>query len=520
MEFRYPVGIQSFTEIRKNGYLYVDKTDQIYGLTHHVKFHFLSRPRRFGKSLLISTIEAYFQGRKDLFEGLAISKLEKEWLEYPVLHLDLTGANYHEPGSLDNVLHIALKGWEAIYGADSEEKTLGVRFAGVIQRAKKRMGREVVLLVDEYEKPILDTIGNLEMQEKHRQTLNGFYGVIKKCDADLRFVLLTGVTKIGKLSVFSALNNLFDLTFVPRFATLCGITERELHQFFKQDIHEFAEYMHLSDDEMAAQLKKKYDGYHFVVNSEGVYNPFSLLNAFYGQKLSNFWFSTGTPTLLAELSKKQMFLLEDLYHCRRTEDQLKEIDTYQRDAIPLFYQSGYLTIKGPEDEFGKLLLGFPNEEVERGMTDFFVPFYCKVRTTTEFDISLFVEDVRNARIDAFMTRITSLLADTPYSIEHDLEVHFQNFFFLLFKLMGYYVAAEYQTSAGRIDLTVKTDKYIYIIEFKMGRSAKMALNQIIKNHYADPYMSDPRKKYLVGANFNTKLRGIGKFVIQEIENNQ
>ena len=515
-QFRYPVGIQSFTQIRKYGYLYVDKTAQIYDLTHHVKYHFLSRPRRFGKSLLISTIEAYFKGQRELFEGLAIAKLEKEWLEYPVMHLDLTGANYHEPGALENKLHITLKQWEAIYGADPDEIALGVRFAGVIQRAKQKTGREVVILIDEYEKPILDTIDNPQLQEQHRQILNGFYSVIKNCDDHLRFVFLTGVTKIGKLSVFSALNNLNELAFVPRFATLCGITEKELHHFFKQDIHELAEYMQISDDEMTAQLKKKYDGYHFVPNGEGVYNPFSLLKAFYNQKLENYWFASGTPTILAELSKKQMFQLEDLYRCRRTEDQLKEIDSYQRDAIPLFYQSGYLTIKGPEDRFGKLQLGFPNEEVEIGMTDFFVPFYCKVRKTSEFDVSLFVDDIENARIDAFMTRIASLLADTTYEIERDLEVHFQNFFFLLFKLMGYYVAAEYHTSAGRIDAVVKTDKYIYIIEFKMGRSAKMALNQIIKNHYADPFMSDPRKKFLVGANFNTKLRGMGKYVIQEV----
>ena len=516
-EFRYPVGIQSFEKLRRNGFIYVDKTALIYDLTHGLTYHFFSRPRRFGKSLLISTIEAYFKGKRELFEGLAIAALEKEWLEYPVLHLDLTGVNYHEPGALENKLHVALKQWETIYGSDPAETALGVRFAGVIQRANAKTGRGVVVLIDEYEKPILDTIDNPELQEQLRQILNGFYSVIKLCDEYLRFVFITGVTKIGKLSVFSALNNLNELAFTPRFATLCGITEKELHHFFKQDIHELAEYMQISDDEMAARLKKKYDGYHFVLNSEGVYNPFSLLKSFYNQNLLNYWFASGTPTFLAELTKQQRFLLEDLYNCRRTIDQLSEIDSYQRDAIPLFYQSGYLTIKGPEDEFGKLLLGFPNEEVEHGMTDFFVPFYCKVRTTTEFDISLFVDDVRNARIDAFMTRIASLLADTTYEIEHDLEAHFQNIFFLLFKLMGYYVQAEYHTSAGRIDLTVKTDNYIYIIEFKIGRSAKLALNQIIKNHYADPFMSDPRKKYLVGANFSTKLRGMGKFVVQEVE---
>lgn len=516
MTVRYPIGIQSFSELRQLGYVYVDKTARVYELTHHVKYHFLSRPRRFGKSLLISTIEAYFKGQKELFEGLAIAALEKEWLEYPVFHLDLSGVSYQEKGALSDKLDSALSGWESQYGVTCNAKTDGVRFSNVIKQAKQKTGRGVVLLVDEYEKPILDTIGNPDLQDAYRSQLNGFYGVIKGSDANLRFVLFTGVTKIGKMSIFSALNNLNDLAFAPRFATLCGITEQELQQVFHTDIHALAEYMNISDEEVSAQLKKKYDGYHFTANGIGVYNPFSLLNAFYNQKLSNYWFSTGTPSFLVELFRKQQFVLEDLENCMRTEDQLKDIDSYQRDAIPLFYQSGYLTLKSGEDEFGRIKLGFPNEEVERGMLDFFIPFYCKSDGTTEFHVSYFVEDVRNANIESFMTRISSLLADTTYEVDRALEVHFQNFFYLLFKLMGFYVEAEYRTSVGRIDMVIKTDRYIYIIEFKLGRSAKLALNQIKKNHYVEPFMSDPRKKYLVGANFSTKLRGMGKFVIEEM----
>ena len=344
MALRYPIGIQSFEKIRRSGAVYIDKTAQIYELTHSVLYHFLSRPRRFGKSLLISTIEAYFKGQKELFEGLAIAALEKEWLEYPVFHLDLSGVSYQEKGALSDKLDSALSGWESQYGVTCNAKTDGVRFSNVIKQAKQKTGRGVVLLVDEYEKPILDTIGNPDLQDAYRSQLNGFYGVIKGSDANLRFVLFTGVTKIGKMSIFSALNNLNDLAFVPRFATLCGITEQELQQVFHTDIHALAEYMNISDEEVSAQLKKKYDGYHFTANGLGVYNPFSLLNAFYNQKLSNYWFSTGTPTYLVELFKRNKIDLLNLDNLHYTQEQLTDVDSFQRGIIPLFYQSGYLTL--------------------------------------------------------------------------------------------------------------------------------------------------------------------------------
>ncbi len=386
-----------------------------------------------------------------------------------------------------------------------------------VRRAKEQTGLRVVLLVDEYEKPVLDTLGNEELQEKHRQTLNGFYGGIKKADRYLKFVLLTGVTKLGKLSIFSALNNLSELTFDERYATLCGITGQEIHENFDEGVQALADKHGVSVEEMYDRIRDQYDGYHFSEESEGMYNPFTLLNALDKRKLENYWFSTGTPTYLVELFKRNKIDLLNLDNLHYTQEQLTDVDSFQRGIIPLFYQSGYLTLIEYEKEFGRFRLGFPNTEVERGMMNFFIPFYCNARSTTEFDIPNFVMDVRNARIESFMQRVSSLLADSPYEIEHDLEVHFQNFFYLLFKLMGYYVRVEYHTNVGRIDLVIETDKYIFIIEFKLGRSAKLALNQIKKNGCVNPFMSDSRKKFLVGANFGVKLRGMGKYIVEEVD---
>ena len=516
MAHRFPIGIQTFTSIRNDGYVYVDKTDLVYQLANGAKFNFLSRPRRFGKSLLLSTLHSYFEGRKDLFTGLAIEKLETEWIKYPVLHIDLTGVDYHTPNSLNNLLHVQLTEWEKIYGADANESEPGTRFKGIIKRAFEQTGRQVVLLVDEYEKPVLDTIGDA-IQQKHIDTLHGFYGGIKPSEPYLKFVLLTGVTKIGKLSVFSALNNLMEMTFDHRYASICGMTERELHPLFDEDIHELAMANDMTDEEACARLKLRYDGYHFKRNTDGIYNPFSLITALDKREIGDYWFGTGTPTFLVELFKKHHFEIGNLNKSLYTESQLNEIDSFNDDVIPLLYQSGYLTLQEYLPKFDSYKLGFPNQEVEKGMLNFFVPFYTSRQSTTVFDVHSFVVDIESGQAESFLTRLRSLMADVPYEIERDLEVHVQNFCYLLFKLIGYYVHAEYRTNVGRIDLKFETDQYIYIIEFKKDRSAKAALNQIKKKEYFWPFMSDPRKKFLIGMNYNLKLRGAGKFVIEEIE---
>ncbi len=515
MAHKFPIGIQTFERLRNDGYVYVDKTDLVYRLVHGSTFNFLSRPRRFGKSLLVSTLQAYFEGKKELFSGLAMEKLETEWIQYPVLHLDLSGVNYHETGSLENLLHVNLSQWENLFGRDPNEDKFGMRFIGVIKRAFEQTGRQVVLLVDEYEKPVLDTIGD-PIQQTHIDTLHGFYGGIKPCEKYLKFVLLTGVTKIGKLSVFSALNNLRELTFLGEFSSLCGITEKELHKVLAEDIHDLAVANKMTDEEACARLKEQYDGYHFKQDTEGIYNPYSLITALCNKEIGNYWFASGTPTYLVELFKKNHYEIGAIETASYSESELNEVDSFNDDVIPLLYQSGYLTLKEYNPEFENYKLGFPNKEVEKGLLDFFIPFYTGHKPRSVFDVRRFVEDIRSGNAESFLIRLQSLMADVPYDIESDLEVHVQNFCFLLFKLVGYYVHAEYHTNIGRIDIKFETDKYIYIIEFKKDRSAKAALKQIKDKNYFWPFMSDPRTKFLIGMNYNLKLKGAGKFVIETV----
>ena len=516
MAHKFPIGIQTFTSIRGDGYVYVDKTDLVYRLAHGAKFNFLARPRRFGKSLLVSTLHCYFDGRKDLFTGLAMEKLETEWIQYPVLHLDLSGATYIRPEALENLLNESLLLWEKVYGTSEAGKDLETRFKSVIRNAHAMTGKQVVLLIDEYEKPILDSIGDPELQTIYQKMLHGFYGCIKPSEGMLKFVLLTGVTKIGKLSVFSALNNLREITFLKEFASLCGIAERELHPLFDEDIHDLAVANHITDEEACAKLKYQYDGYHFQHDTDGIYNPFSLITALCNKEIKNYWFATGTPTYLAELFKKHNYEIGKFDQASYGEAELNEVDSFNDDVIPLLYQSGYLTLKEFEPRFETYKLGFPNKEVEKGLLDFFIPFYTSRQSTTSFDVRNFVREIESGQAESFLIRLQSLMADVPYEIERDLEVHVQNFCYLLFKLVGYYVHAEYHTNVGRIDLKFETDQYIYIIEFKKDRSAKAALNQIKKNDYIWPFMSDPRKKFLIGMNYNLKLRGAGKFIIEEV----
>jgi len=516
MAHKFPIGIQSFEKLRNDGYVYVDKTELVYRLVHGSKFNCLSRPRRFGKSLLISTLQAYFEAKKDLFSGLAMEKLETDWIQYPVLHLDLSGATYNKPEALDNLLNESLVHWERIYGTSETGKDAETRLKSVIRRAVEKTKQKVVLLIDEYEKPILDTIHKPELQNTYREMLHGFYGCIKPCEDMLRFVLLTGVTKIGKLSVFSALNNLNEITFDHSFTSLCGITEKELHPLFDEDIHDLAVAKGITDEEACQQLKERYDGYHFKENTDGIYNPFSLITALHKREIGNYWFASGTPTYLVELFKKNHYEIGTLETASYSESELNEVDSFNDDVIPLLYQSGYLTLKEYNPRFENYKLGFPNKEVEKGLLDFFIPFYTGHKPRSVFDVRKFVYDIESGDAESFLIRLQSLMADVPYDIESDLEVHVQNFCFLLFKLVGYYVHAEYHTNIGRIDIKFETDKYIYIIEFKKDRSAKAALKQIKDKNYFWPFMSDPRTKFLIGMNYNLKLKGAGKFVIETI----
>lgn len=512
----YPIGIQAFEKIRQNGYFYIDKTALIYQLVKTGSYYFLSRPRRFGKSLLVSTLMAYFQGKRELFRGLAMEGLEKEWRVHPVLHLDLNTQLYDTPQSLTSKLNRELVEWEKLYGSEPAEDSLPMRFEGVIQRAYEKTGERVVILVDEYDKPMLQAIGNPELQEAYRNILKAFYGALKSKDGCIKFALLTGVTKVGKVSVFSDLNNLEDLSMWNKYVELCGISEREIHTYLEEELHEFAAAQDMTYEALCAKLKLYYDGYHFTHHSAGMYNPFSLLLAFNRKEFGNYWFQTGTPTYLVELLKKHRYNLERMAHEETNAEMLNSIDSEWSSPIPVIYQSGYLTIKGYDEEFGTYRLGFPNREVEEGFVKFLLPYYARVdEGGSSFEIQRFVSEIRNGDCDGFFRRLQSFLADTGYDIVREQELHYENVLFIVFKLVGMYVKTEYRTCAGRIDLVLQTDRFIYVMEFKLNGTAEEALQQIEKKQYALPFEADGRQVLKIGVNFSAKTRNIERWIVEK-----
>jgi hypothetical protein len=510
-----PIGVQDFESLRNDDYLYVDKTALIYQLVTTGRYYFLSRPRRFGKSMLLSTLHAYFEGRKELFEGLAIEKLEKNWAKYPVLHLDLNLIQKGDDKALDSVLNDMLCKWEDLYGTRESETTFALRFKGVIQRACQQTGQRVVILVDEYDKPILQAIDDEPLQEVYRATLKNFYGVLKSEDKNIRFAFLTGVTKFGKVSVFSDLNNLYDISLDELYTSICGITDEELDTIFVPYVQRLATVMRRSDAEVREELRVNYDGYHFCENSIGIYNPFSILCTFQSNKIKSYWFETGTPSYLVYLLKKHHYNLEKMATAECDADVLNSVDSQSTNPIPVIYQSGYLTIKGYDSRFGIYKLGFPNVEVEDGFMKFLLPYYSPIsRSQSAFYIASFVEEVEAGKVDDFFKRLSSLFADTPYELVKDLENHYQNVLFIVAKLMGLYVKAEYHTSEGRIDLLLQTDDYTYVMEFKLDGTAEEALAQINDKNYALPFAAENRKLIKVGVNFSSATRNIERWVVE------
>lgn len=513
---KYPIGIQDFDKIINEGYTYVDKTELIYKIVHEGSYYFLSRPRRFGKSLLMSTLEAYFSGKRELFKDLAIEKLEEDWTAYPVLHLDLNTGKYNSKDSLTHALDDFLSRLEANYGTFHSEKTLELRFMGIIERIYHKTGKPVVILVDEYDKPLLQSINNKELQEDFRATLKAFYSVLKTQDRYIRFALLTGVTKFGKVSVFSDLNNLIDISMDEGYDTLCGITEEEMHRYFEESIQKLAERYKISYEETCARLKKRYDGYHFVEYGTGVYNPFSLLSTFRASKFGSYWFETGTPTFLVQLLQRENFYLPDLTQQQVSADMLNCIDTMDRNPIPVIYQSGYLTIKDYDEEFKVYTLGFPNEEVEEGFANYLLPYYAHTGSEgAPMYVRNFVLALRNGKPKQFMKRMQVLFADTDYKIVGNAELYFQNAFYIVTKLLGFYTEVERTISDGRIDMIVKTKDYIYIFEFKYDQNADIALQQIENKGYAQPFVTDGRKIVKIGVNFSREHRCIDEWKIKE-----
>ncbi len=506
---KYPIGIQNFESLRNDGYVYVDKTALIYRLVDEGRYYFLSRPRRFGKSLLISTLEAYLSGKKELFKGLAIEQLEKDWTEYLIFHLDLNVGEYQSKESLYEKLDAFLTPLEQQYGTLPSLHEAGQRFEYVIRQASKKTGKRIVILVDEYDKPLLATIAHPELQDSFRTTLKAFYGVLKSMDGYIKFALLTGVTKFGKVSVFSDLNNLIDLSMNRRYQSICGITKDEILKYFDESVHELADGYGISYDNALARLKEDYDGYHFVNNGVDVYNPFSLLNTFANCEFGRYWFETGTPSYLVEVMKQDNYPLPDLTREQVTGDFLNSIDSMSTNPIPLIYQSGYLTIKAYDGRFGFYTLGFPNKEVEEGFADYLLPFYTNVKQgDSAFFIGNFIHDLELGHVDEFMCRMETMLADTSYKVVGDSELYFQNAFYLISRMLGFYTEVERETSNGRMDMTVKTKDYVYIFEFKLNGSADDALRQINEKGYAKPFALDSRKLIKVGVNFSLEKRCI------------
>lgn len=515
---KYPIGLQSFEKIRTGGFCYVDKTSMVYRLASRGSYYFLSRPRRFGKSLLISTFEAYFSGRRDLFSGLAIEQLETEWACHPVLHLDLNTRKYEQLEDLTMELCKHLELWEARYGSQYQDRAVEERFYHIVRLAYEQTGQQVVILVDEYDKPLLQAIGNERLQASCRSTLKAFYSVLKTQDRYIRFAFLTGVTKFGKVSVFSDLNNLQDLSMDATYESLCGITSSEITTYFPASVEALAHKQGLTVSETLSRLKERYDGYHFVEHGQGIYNPFSLLNTFERMQFGSYWFETGTPSYLVELLKADNYELPDLTKEQVTGDFLNSIDAVSTNPIPVIYQSGYLTIKDYDPEFRIYRLGFPNKEVEEGFFAYLMPFYTHVRESeTVFAIANFVRDLRSGRPEEFMERMSTLFADTDYRIVGNSELYFQNAFYLVAKMMGFYTRVERTTSHGRMDLTIETDNYVYIVEFKLDGSADAALRQIIDKGYARPFAMDGRRLYMIGVNFSLQKRCIEEWRVQEYQ---
>ncbi|MDR2621090.1 MAG: ATP-binding protein [Dysgonamonadaceae bacterium] len=515
---KLPIGIQDFEDLRTSGYLYVDKTAYIYKLATTGKPYFLGRPRRFGKSLFLSTLKAYFLGKKELFDGLAIAGLEKEWTEYPVFYIDFNVGIYMDAQSLYDTLHTKLYRLEEQWGKGAEEKDIASRLEGLIRRAYERTGNKVVVLIDEYDKPLLATMDKPGVNDEMRTILKSFYGVLKSADSYLRFVLLTGVTKFSKVSIFSDLNQLRDISMSNSFSGICGITETELINNFQPELHALAEKTGKTYEEILTEMKKRYDGYRFAKESEDMYNPFSLLNTFANLDFDNYWYQTGTPTFRVEMLKDSNFDIRKIGNdeVSATAEILTDYRADNKDPIPVLYQSGYLTIKGYDSLFNTFFMGFPNEEVKYGFLRNLLPAYAPADSIqlNAFYAGDFIRDLMAGNVDGFMIRMKAMFASIPYDLSDRMERHYQLVFYLLFTLMGQFVQTEVKSAKGRADAVVKTSDTIFVFEFKMDANgtAEDALKQIDDKAYLIPYIADGRKIVKVGAEFSGEERTLNRWI--------
>ena len=523
---KLPLGIQDFKKLREENFLYVDKTDLIHELITSHSAVFLSRPRRFGKSLLLSTINYYFQGKKELFRQLFIEKLEQQnnepWAEYPVLYFDFNGQNYSIQGGLNDIIENHLKAWEEQYACKDIAATCAVRFENVIKAAYEKSGRRVVVLVDEYDKPLLETmISQPDAEEQNRDIFKGVFGVLKKMDAYLRFCMFTGVTKFSKVSIFSDLNQLTDISLTKKYNGICGISQKELERDFGSYIKRLADYNKISDEETLSKLKTMYDGHHFCTQGDDIYNPFSLFHAFDENDFGSYWFESGTPGFLVKKIKEinfnpQKFSDKSLFATKRI---LNDYNSENPDPVPLLYQSGYLTIKDYDEKYESYCLAYPNAEVKYGFVESLAPEYLYKTEAGPLDIRSFGLDIDKCDIESFMNRLKALFASLPYTSSNSsqdsvFEQNFQNVIYIIFTLLGKYTRTEVHSARGRADCIMETVNYIYIFEFKRDSTAAQAIAQINKQNYATPYSADHRKILKLGVNFSSKERNITEWSVE------
>lgn len=510
---RYPISIQTFETIINGNYVYVDKTDLVYRLAQeHVCF--LSRPRRFGKSLLISTLDAYFSGRKELFQGLKMEALEHEWDVYPIFRIDFANGNFSNPDELTLMLEGRLSDWERIYGKDDVYKTLGDRFKYVLEQAAAKTGKKVVVLIDEYDRPLLDVLGEAQ-EDKNRNILKNFYATFKAADASLRFVLLTGVTKFSQITVFSGFNQPNDISMDSRYDAICGITEAELHNTFFEAIVVMAKKLGYTVEEMKAELKRQYDGYHFSNALVDVYNPFSIINAFNKLDIDNYWYKSGTPTYLVKLIEGHNINMQKLTSRGYESQYFVDYRADAEEPLAMLYQSGYLTIKSYDKRYREYTLDYPNVEVSKGFVTLMANSYLKKdESEAAYWIVNLDRMLRRGDLNEVRDAFTAFLASIPYEANKDerakdFETHFQYTFYIIFRLLSCYTTLlEKQNSKGRADIIIESDNDIYIFEFKLDGSAEEALQQIEDKQYALPYLQDKRKLHKIGVNISSSTRTV------------
>ena len=506
---KYPIGEQSFENLREGNFIYVDKTRYIEKIINGSQYYFLGRPRRFGKSLFLSTMKCFFEGKRELFKGLYIDTIDWDWKPYPVLHLDLNNQQYKEENNLDILIENFLSIKEKEYGITPTQQDHSVRFSNLIKGMYEATGKRVVILVDEYDKPLVNNIHNRNRFEMYRDKLATIYSNFKSSAEYIRLVFLTGVSRFGKLSVFSGLNNISDISFLPQYSAICGVTEEELLSNFQQGIEDLGEESGNSFDEVVAMLKRWYDGYHFSEKSPDIYNPFSILHVLADKYYDNYWISSGTPTLLVEQLKRTSTDLTKLLNIRCDRNALRGLDIDNISPESLFYQTGYLTIKDYDPRRQLYRLGLPNIEVKQGFFEFLLPYYSNMRTN---DVRVFVfdflDEMEEGRVEAFMKRLESMFAGIGYDMKFDEERNVQNAFLILFSLIGLNVDTEVRTSDGRIDILVRTNDDVYIMELKYDGTPEEALEQIERKEYALPWAIDSRNVIEIGINYSSEKRRI------------